>query len=84
MSDYEEIPLGFTLPDGRPRYCSHCRKTDHDDNECWSTRAVTSHPASSILAFPPVDHGKVLASLKMSQELRDAIDRVCGMPRTPV
>jgi hypothetical protein len=28
-----------------PKWCGHCRKADHSDAECWSTRIVPNHPA---------------------------------------
>lgn len=30
------------------KWCSYCRKDDHNDNECWCTRAVP-HPAKSAM-----------------------------------
>ena len=24
----------------KPKVCKHCQKNDHNDAECWSTRAV--------------------------------------------
>lgn len=33
-------PIGTQHPGGQVKWCSHCRKTDHSDTECWSTRIV--------------------------------------------
>jgi hypothetical protein len=28
------------------KWCSHCRKTTHNDSECWSTRTVKGEPGA--------------------------------------
>lgn len=43
------------------KWCSHCRKHDHNDDECWCTRAVTavvekpSITSSSMRRIVPVE-----------------------------
>lgn len=62
------------------RYCTYCHKRDHDTNECWSTRAVTPH-TTPVFNFPGVSFKEAAANLKMSDELRDELHRICGVPK---
>lgn len=61
------------------KWCCHCRKDDHDDKECWSTRAVTPHPASSILPMPFT--APPFKAAPMSDELRIALLKVGIRPK---
>ena len=55
------------------KFCSHCRKEDHNDSECWSTRMVSPTPTFTGLlpyATPP------FKCAPMSDELRVALVKV--------
>jgi len=54
------------------KYCSHCRKDDHNDIECWSTRIVPSTP-DRVWSIPPYAGKPPFPPAPMSDELRVAL-----------
>jgi hypothetical protein len=68
------------------KWCTHCRKDDHNDSECWSTRMCTcnNYPhqpnCGTPPAYGPADHGAPFA-LKTPDEVLELIRRVINEHR---
>lgn len=60
------------------KWCSYCRKCDHNDSECWSTRAVPHYQdatATALRGLPPFKASPSLAAymeaLRLAPSLTD-------------